>query len=86
LSAAEAPDPKALLERLIAEAEEAGYHINTEASFALELAEGISTNVGRYGYQLCPCRLGTGDKAEDLDIICPCDYRDADLDEYGTCY
>ena len=21
-----------------------------------------------------------------MDIICPCDYRDPDLDEYGTCY
>ncbi|MDY7042449.1 MAG: ferredoxin-thioredoxin reductase catalytic domain-containing protein, partial [Chloroflexota bacterium] len=21
-----------------------------------------------------------------LDIICPCDYRDPDLDEYGACY
>ena len=25
-------------------------------------------------------------KKEDLDIICPCDYRDADLAEYGTCF
>src|SRR4030065_542109 len=25
-------------------------------------------------------------KEEDLDIVCPCDYRDPDLDEYGTCY
>ena len=23
---------------------------------------------------------------EDLDIICPCDYRDADLGSYDTCY
>ncbi len=21
-----------------------------------------------------------------MDIICPCDYRDPDLNEYGTCY
>jgi rubrerythrin len=25
-------------------------------------------------------------RAEDLDIICPCDYRDPDLGEYGACY
>ena len=25
-------------------------------------------------------------KKEDLDIICPCDYRDPDLNEYGNCY
>ena len=22
----------------------------------------------------------------DLDIICPCDYRDPDLDDFGACY
>ena len=22
----------------------------------------------------------------DRDIICPCDYRDPDVEEYGTCY
>ncbi len=31
------------------------------------------------------CRLASGAK-EDLDIICPCDYRDPDLDEYDACY
>jgi ferredoxin-thioredoxin reductase catalytic chain len=37
-------------------------------------------------YWLCPCRLGDGAREEDLDIICPCDYRDADLAEYGCCF
>ena len=27
-----------------------------------------------------------GKKAEDIDIICPCNYRDADLNEYGACF
>ena len=43
-------------------------------------------NQERYGYQSCPCRLASGEKEKDLDIICHCDYRDSDLDEYGTCY
>ena len=43
-------------------------------------------NQKRYGYPACPCRLASGNKEEDLDIICPCDYRDPDLDEYGACY
>jgi rubrerythrin len=34
----------------------------------------------------CPCRLASGNKPDDIDIICPCDYRDADLNEFGTCY
>lgn len=48
--------------------------------------KGLLVNKGRYGYLSCPCRLATGQKAEDLDIICPCDYRDPDLSEYGSCY
>jgi ferredoxin-thioredoxin reductase catalytic chain len=68
------------------EAEDYGYHLNPEASFTDELAEGLATNVERYGYPLCPCRLSGGSKEADLDIICPCDYRDQDLAEYDTCY
>jgi rubrerythrin len=30
--------------------------------------------------------LASGTKEEDLDIVCPCDYRDPDLNEYGACY
>lgn len=72
--------------KLDREAEEGGYHINPDRETAMMLLEGLIANVERYGYQLCPCRLGTGDKQSDLDIICPCDYRDSDLDEYDTCY
>jgi ferredoxin-thioredoxin reductase catalytic chain len=79
-------DPLALRERLESDAEAGGYHLNPDAKFAMELCEGIATNTERYGYPLCPCRLTGGAEAEDADIICPCDYRDADLDEYDTCY
>jgi ferredoxin-thioredoxin reductase catalytic subunit/predicted Zn-ribbon and HTH transcriptional regulator len=43
-------------------------------------------NEERFGYQSCPCRLADGEKLEDLDIVCPCDYRDPDLNDYGSCY
>jgi ferredoxin-thioredoxin reductase catalytic subunit len=77
---------QALFERLDAEAEKGGYHLNPNREFTLGLARGILVNQKRYGYWLCPCRLGDGEKQEDLDIICPCDYRDPDLAEYGCCY
>ena len=72
--------------RLDQEAEASGYHLNPEADFTRGLVEGLLTNEKRYGYWACPCRLASGDKQQDLDIICPCDYRDADLLEWGTCY
>jgi ferredoxin-thioredoxin reductase catalytic subunit len=54
--------------------------------FTLELIKSLSINEQRYGYWACPCRLAEGKKEADLDIICPCDYRDSDLDEYDACF
>jgi ferredoxin-thioredoxin reductase catalytic subunit len=76
----------ALYERLGREAEEGGYHLNPDEEFAKDLVESLVTNEERYGYWACPCRLASGAKSEDLDIICPCDYRDADLAQHGMCY
>ncbi len=75
-----------LYRRLKREAEEAGYYLNPDEEFTLDLVEGLLVNQGRYGYPSCPCRLAEGEREADRDIICPCDYRDPDLDEYGACY
>jgi ferredoxin-thioredoxin reductase catalytic chain len=75
-----------VFEKLDQEAESAGYHLNPDKTFTLGLIEGMLVNERRYGYWACPCRLASGKKSEDLDIICPCDYRDADLSEYGACF
>ena len=76
----------AMYERLKREAEEGGYHLNPDVEFTKELLRSLIINEQRYGYWACPCRLATGVKEEDIDIICPCDYRDADINEYGSCY
>lgn len=75
-----------LVRRLKEDAEAAGCHLNPDDEWTLRLAEGLVTNEERYGYRSCPCRLASGVKAKDLDIICPCDYRDPDVDEFGACY
>ena len=63
-----------------------GYFLNPDVEFTKALVNGLLVNEKRYGYQACPCRLASGIKEEDLDIICPCDYRDADVVEHGTCF
>jgi ferredoxin-thioredoxin reductase catalytic subunit len=75
-----------LYDRLKKDAESYGYHLNPDTEMTRELVKGILVNEKRYGYWNCPCRLATGNRIEDLDIICPCDYRDADILEFGTCY
>jgi ferredoxin-thioredoxin reductase catalytic chain len=73
-------------QRLQRDAGAGGYHLNPDTEFTGELVKGLLTNESRYGYPACPCRLATGRKPDDLDIICPCDYRDPDLGDYGMCY
>lgn len=63
-----------------------GYYLNPDPNFLQDLLEGLRKNEERYGYPSCPCRLATGNLELDRDIICPCDYRDPDVAEYGTCY
>jgi ferredoxin-thioredoxin reductase catalytic subunit len=63
-----------------------GYHLNPDPTFLQDLLEGLMKNEERYGYPSCPCRLATGVLELDRDIICPCDYRDPDVQEYGCCY
>jgi len=75
-----------LYTKLKAEAEAGGYHLNPDTPLTRELLKGYLVNEKRFGYPSCPCRLAAGKKEEDLDIICPCDYRDPDLDEYDACY
>jgi ferredoxin-thioredoxin reductase catalytic subunit len=63
-----------------------GYHLNPDPEFLKNLLEGLKQNEERYGYPSCPCRLASGNFEFDRDIICPCDYRDPDVLEYGCCY
>ncbi len=79
-------DVERLYKKLKSEAGSSGYHLNPDEEFTRDLIRGLLINEKRYGYWACPCRLASGTKAEDLDIICPCDYRDADLNDFDACY
>jgi ferredoxin-thioredoxin reductase catalytic subunit len=72
--------------QLESEAKAAGYNLNPDVEFTKDLVAGLLINKARYGYWACPCRLASADKGKDLDIICPCDYRDADINGFGNCY
>ncbi|MCX5813788.1 MAG: ferredoxin:glutaredoxin reductase [Proteobacteria bacterium] len=79
-------DIDTLFDTLSQDAESAGYILNPDKEFTKALIRGLIINQGRYGYPSCPCRLADQKKGDDLDIICPCNYRDADLNEHGACY
>jgi ferredoxin-thioredoxin reductase catalytic subunit len=75
-----------LYEALKKAQEPKGYYFNNDRERVDELLKSLITNRERYGYMSCPCRLASGDREKDQDIICPCHYREADVAEYGSCY
>jgi ferredoxin-thioredoxin reductase catalytic subunit len=72
--------------RAEADAKTYGYYLTPQPDLLQGFLEGLKTNEDRYGYPLCPCRLTSGSFEYDRDIICPCDYRDPDVAQYGACY
>ncbi|PWR74122.1 ferredoxin-thioredoxin reductase catalytic domain-containing protein [Methanospirillum lacunae] len=80
------PDVERRYQELNRDAERGGYHLNPDLSMTKGLIEGLLINKERYGYEACPCRLAFGTIEDDRDVICPCDYRDPDLSEFGACY
>jgi ferredoxin-thioredoxin reductase catalytic chain len=63
-----------------------GYFFNRDQKMVFELLKSLLVNKKRYGYMACPCRLASGKKDLDKDILCPCVYRTPDIEEYGSCY
>lgn len=75
-----------LYEQLKKIQEPKGFYFNNDKERVMELLEALLTNKSRYGYMACPCRLASGEREADRDIICPCAYREADVAEFGSCY
>lgn len=79
-------DTQQLYEMLKKVQEPKGYFFNNDMEKVFELLQGLLVNKERYDYMACPCRLASGDREKDRDILCPCEYRTPDVKEYGTCY
>jgi ferredoxin-thioredoxin reductase catalytic chain len=79
-------DVTALKEFLRKKQEPQGCFFNRTEEQVEALLRGLLTNRERYGYMSCPCRLASGERNKDRDIICPCVYREPDMNEYGSCY
>lgn len=75
-----------LHDRLKKTQEPKGYLFNNDRERTFDLLRGLLINRDRYGYMSCPCRLASGKREQDTDIICPCVYRQPDVAEFGACY
>jgi len=79
-------ETEALYEMLRKVQEPKGYYFNNDRERVFEMLEALLVNKERYGYMACPCRLASGNRKNDEDMICPCIYRIQDVKEYGSCY
>ena len=79
-------DTAQLYESLKKIQEPKGYFFNQDKEKVFDLLESLLVNKSRYGYMACPCRLAAGDRQADKDIVCPCVYREPDVQEFGSCY
>jgi ferredoxin-thioredoxin reductase catalytic subunit len=79
-------DVEALYEMLKKAQEPKWYFFNKNKEQVFDLLKSLLINKERYGYMSCPCRLSSGKREKDEDIICPCVYRTPDVEEYGSCY
>jgi ferredoxin-thioredoxin reductase catalytic chain len=79
-------DVDTLYQMLKKSQEKRGYFFNKDGLQVFDLLQALMSNKERYGYMACPCRLVAGDKEKDRDIICPCIYREPDVEAFGSCY
>ena len=78
--------PEEMYQMLKPVQEKKGYYFNPDKALVMDILEGVITNKERYGYGSCPCRLATGRRELDKDIICPCAFRQEDVEKYERCY
>ncbi len=51
------------------------------------LSKGVLENLKNKGQRYCPCRITTGDRQMDLNLICPCNFlRQSVFKETGECW
>jgi ferredoxin-thioredoxin reductase catalytic subunit len=79
-------EKQTIIDAMKRNAKDNGYYVCPDQQLFDDLIDGLAKNTARYGYGSCPCRVASGAKKYDVDIICPCEYRDADVDEFGMCY
>ncbi len=67
-------------------AEESGFKLNPEDKITSFIIKGLLKNKKEKGELYCPCRRVSGNRQEDIKIICPCIYHISEIKEQGHCH
>lgn len=67
-------DKEKFLEAIERFAEKNEFQVNPDTEKVKMLLDGMFNNEQNHGLKYCPCRLITKDFAEDLKLVCPCNF------------
>ena len=52
------------------------FKLNPDQEHVDMIIEGVLLNEEKHGFKLCPCRIRDGSRQRDLELICPCNFKD----------
>ncbi len=66
--------------------EKNNYVINPSWMMATNLKSNLCEMEATFGKRYCPCFEPSGDKELDKKMMCPCEFVEEEIKEYGTCH
>jgi ferredoxin-thioredoxin reductase catalytic chain len=78
-------DAEKLKEELEDYAPKVGIKVNPDAKRVDEVVQGLLKKHEKNGENYCPCRIVSGDKKKDEEIICPCVFHRGEIGVQGHC-
>ena len=51
------------------------FKLNPDKTHVSFIVKGVLNNEEQFGLKLCPCRLRDGTMEQDLELICPCNFK-----------
>ena len=66
--------------------EQNDYAINPSWMMATNLKSNLCEMEATFGKRYCPCFEPSGDKELDKKMMCPCEFVEEEIKEYGTCH
>ncbi len=76
---------KELLKKSEDYAKKVGIKLNSDRKIVRGVIKGLLKNKQKHGEDYCPCRVVTGNKNKDKEIICPCVFHLSEIKEKGKC-
>lgn len=63
------------------------FRTNPDRDFVGKIAEGVLMREQSAGLKLCPCRVSDGKKETNLQLLCPCNFKNQPTwKEEGRCW